>query len=82
MNDFQPSDIDISTDQQRIDVALVHEFLTHSYWAKGRSRDFTSRHHGQRTILVPYFDKKIEGVAITLPGEYFKIRASAALRGH
>ena len=30
----------------------------------------------------PYFDKKIEGVAITLPGEYFKIRASAALRGH
>jgi hypothetical protein len=27
--------IEISTDPGRIDVSLVHEFLSDSYWAKG-----------------------------------------------
>jgi N-acetylglutamate synthase-like GNAT family acetyltransferase len=29
---------EISTDSQRFDVALIHEFLRASYWAGGRSR--------------------------------------------
>jgi len=30
-------DYEISTDPARVDVELVHEFLTNSYWAKGIS---------------------------------------------
>ena len=32
---WSQGDYEISTDPARIDVALVHEFLTNSYWAKG-----------------------------------------------
>ncbi|HET6841726.1 MAG TPA: GNAT family N-acetyltransferase [Candidatus Angelobacter sp.] len=28
-------DFEISTDPKRIDVAKLHEYLTHSYWARG-----------------------------------------------
>ena len=34
---------EISCDPQRIDVAVVHEFLSSSYWAEGRSRDTVER---------------------------------------
>ncbi|WP_298900633.1 GNAT family N-acetyltransferase [uncultured Psychroserpens sp.] len=27
----------ISTDKERLDIHMIHEFLTKSYWAKGRS---------------------------------------------
>jgi GNAT superfamily N-acetyltransferase len=33
------SEFEISTDPDRIDVDLVHDFLSQSYWAQGRSRD-------------------------------------------
>ncbi|WP_298754449.1 GNAT family N-acetyltransferase [uncultured Psychroserpens sp.] len=29
--------IDISTDKTRLDIKLIHEFLTETYWAKGRT---------------------------------------------
>jgi GNAT superfamily N-acetyltransferase len=29
--------IDISTDKKRLDIDLIHQFLTNSYWAKGRT---------------------------------------------
>lgn len=38
-----PSDIDISCDRDRLDVALIHEFLRTSYWAAGRSREIVER---------------------------------------
>jgi GNAT superfamily N-acetyltransferase len=31
--------IEISTDPGRLDVSLVHDFISNSYWAKGRSRE-------------------------------------------
>jgi GNAT superfamily N-acetyltransferase len=38
------ADFEISTERSRIDVGLVHEFLsTASYWAKGRSRGHVER---------------------------------------
>ena len=37
------SDIEISTDATRIDVSLVHEFLSTSYWAEGRPVDVVER---------------------------------------
>ena len=38
-----PDDLEISTDPARIDVDLVHGFLTTSYWAEGRSREVVER---------------------------------------
>jgi GNAT superfamily N-acetyltransferase len=38
-----PSDFEISTDRARIDVDMVHRFLTTSYWAEGRSREVVER---------------------------------------
>jgi N-acetylglutamate synthase-like GNAT family acetyltransferase len=35
--------MEISCDQGRIDVSLVHEFLRTSYWAQGRSRETVER---------------------------------------
>jgi GNAT superfamily N-acetyltransferase len=32
---WSKGDYEISTDPARIDMAMVHEFLTNSYWAKG-----------------------------------------------
>lgn len=32
------AEYEISTDPNRVDVDLVHDFLTHSYWAEGRTR--------------------------------------------
>lgn len=41
-----PPDLEISTERARLDVGLIHEFLsTASYWAKGRPRA-----HVERTI--------------------------------
>jgi GNAT superfamily N-acetyltransferase len=37
------ADFEISTDPARIDVAAVHEYLTNSYWARGRSRATVER---------------------------------------
>ena len=38
-----PPDLEISTDPARIDVDMVHRFLTTSYWAEGRSREVVER---------------------------------------
>ena len=35
--------IEISTDPSRLDLSLIHEFLSSSYWAKGRPRDVVER---------------------------------------
>jgi GNAT superfamily N-acetyltransferase len=36
-------DLEISTDRSRIDLDLVHAFLSTSYWAQGRSREVVER---------------------------------------
>lgn len=36
-------EVEISTDRSRVDVGLVHEFLSASYWAQGRSRSVVER---------------------------------------
>lgn len=33
----------VSTDRARLDLDVIHEFLTNSYWAKGIPRDTVSR---------------------------------------
>lgn len=34
---WERGDFTISTDKSRLDVSVIHEFLTSSYWAAGRS---------------------------------------------
>ena len=31
--------IEISKDKTRLDLDIIHEFLTETYWAKGRTKD-------------------------------------------
>jgi GNAT superfamily N-acetyltransferase len=38
-----PPDLEISTDPERIDVDVVHGYLSTSYWAQGRSRATVER---------------------------------------
>jgi GNAT superfamily N-acetyltransferase len=33
----------VSTDLKRLDIGAIHQFLTHSYWAEGRSRETVAR---------------------------------------
>ena len=35
--------LDVSDDQRRLDIVAIHDFLTSSYWAKGRSRALVER---------------------------------------
>ncbi len=35
--------IDISTDKSRLDIDIIHQFLTNSYWAKGRTIEEVKR---------------------------------------
>ena len=36
-------DLEISTDNARLDIDLIHRFLNTSYWAEGRSRELVER---------------------------------------
>jgi hypothetical protein len=40
---MSPADIEITTDRTRINVDLVHAFLSSSYWAQGRTREVVER---------------------------------------
>lgn len=31
--------MEISKDKSRLDISMIHEFLTETYWAKGRTKD-------------------------------------------
>jgi N-acetylglutamate synthase-like GNAT family acetyltransferase len=35
--------IEISTDRSRLDIPLIHDFLSNSYWATGRPREVVER---------------------------------------
>ena len=43
VREFHQSELLISTARERLDVAMIHEFLTASPWAKGISRETVER---------------------------------------
>lgn len=57
---WSKGDYEVSTDPARIDAAMVHEFLTNSYWAKGIPAETVQQsieksipfgvYHGQRQV--------------------------------
>ena len=49
-----PSQIEISADHARLDVAAIHAFLNTSYWAAGRSREVVERSIRQSLCFGAY----------------------------
>ena len=43
ISEHRRADFLISTDRERLDLDLIHGFLTNSYWAKGISREIVAR---------------------------------------
>jgi len=60
---WRQSTFEISTDPQRIDIALVHDFLTHSYWAKGIPRETVERSLQHSLCFGVYQGKQQVGFA-------------------
>ena len=50
--------IEISTAPERIDLALVHRFLSQSYWAKGRPREIVERSIEHSLCFGAYENRK------------------------
>lgn len=46
--------IEISTERDRLDVDLIHRFLSTSYWAQGRSREIVERSIRHSTCFGAY----------------------------
>ena len=53
----------ISTDKNELDVALIHEFLTNSYWAKGRTASEVKETIKNSLCFGVYLGKKQIGFA-------------------
>jgi hypothetical protein len=43
MIDTESQEITITTDPARLDLDVIHGYLTRSYWARGISRDLVAR---------------------------------------
>lgn len=56
-----PQAFEISTDPARLDIAVIHGFLTTSYWAAGRSRDMVERAIRNSLCFGAYVDGKQVG---------------------
>ena len=55
--------IEISKDKSRLDIDLIHEFLTDTYWAKGRTRDEVKTSIEHSLCFGVYIDNKQIGFA-------------------
>ena len=58
------SEVEISTDPARLDVGLIHRFLSEeSYWAKGRTREAVERSIEHSLCFGAYVDGRQAGFA-------------------
>lgn len=55
--------IQISKDKSRLDIDLIHEFLTKTYWAEGRTRDEVETSIENCMCFGVYIDNKQIGFA-------------------
>ena len=58
-----PVHYEISTDRNRLDVALIHEFLRSSYWAQGIPRAVVERSIQHSLCFGAYLDGRQVGFA-------------------
>ena len=55
--------IEISTDKNRLNLGLIHRFLTQSYWAKGRTKEEVQNTIENSLNFGVYFNDKQIGFA-------------------
>lgn len=55
--------IEISKDKNRLDVTLIHAFLTETYWAKGRTIEEVQKSINHSLCFGVYFDNQQIGFA-------------------
>ena len=53
----------ISTDQRRLDLALIHTFLRSSYWAQGIPRGLVERSIENSLCFGAYWEERQVGLA-------------------
>jgi GNAT superfamily N-acetyltransferase len=59
MDDCRKGEFTISTDPDRLDLEVIHRFLTESYWAKGISREVVKRSIENSLCFGIYREKQI-----------------------
>lgn len=57
------SELHISTDKNLLDIPFIHNFLTHSYWAEGRSMELVQRSIDNSICFGAYINGKQVGFA-------------------
>ncbi|CAH8284949.1 acetyltransferase (GNAT) family protein [Mariniflexile fucanivorans] len=55
--------IDISTDKSKLQIDMIHQFLTNSYWGKGRTVDEVKKTIENCLCFGVYLDEKQIGFA-------------------
>jgi GNAT superfamily N-acetyltransferase len=63
IREYRKGDFLVSTDQSRLDVDVIHEFLTNCYWAKGIPKDTVLRSIANSLCFGVYSDEKQVGFA-------------------
>lgn len=58
-----PKDYQISTDRDRLDLALIHDFLRSSYWAQDIPRDLVERSIQNALCFGVYLNERQVGFA-------------------
>ena len=53
----------ISTDQSRLDMSAVYDFLSRSYWAKTRPREYTDAAFANSLVFGVYEGERLIGMA-------------------
>lgn len=59
----RPNQYEISTDRNRLDIALIHDFLGSSYWAKGIPRAIVEKSTQNSLCFGAYFGTQQVGFA-------------------
>jgi len=54
--EFRRADFVISTDRERLDLDVIHSFLTNCYWARGISREIVARSIGHSLCFGIYHE--------------------------
>jgi N-acetylglutamate synthase-like GNAT family acetyltransferase len=63
--------LEFSTDKSRLDIELIHEFLTNSYWAKGRTMEAVKKSIDNSFCFGIYLNTEQIGFARVLSDNVF-----------
>lgn len=68
-NAWQRGEYTLSTERGRLDLDVIHAFLTNSYWAKGRSRERVARSIENSLPFATYRDEELVAFARVVTDE-------------